>query len=114
MSNWYTTENDGWYAPLQQKQGVAAAPEKKSRTWIKAVIAVLIVIGLITGSALLFPNRSPAAVSSAEAGWSRSWGSASRQAAMGPAMSRGKKARYRKRSSNRFVGAVFSRYTSSR
>ncbi len=63
MSNWYTTENDGWYAPLQQKQGVSAAPEKKSRTWIKAVIAVLIVIGLITSSALLFPNRSPAAVS---------------------------------------------------
>ena len=55
MSNWYASENDGWYAPLRQDEQ-PKAPKKKSRGWLKAVIAVLVVIGLITGSALLFPN----------------------------------------------------------
>ena len=58
MSNWYATENDGWYAPLRPDEQAAAKPAKKSRSWIKAVIAVLVVIGLITGSALIFPNKS--------------------------------------------------------
>ena len=58
MSNWYATENDGWYAPLTQNEPAAEKPAKKSRSWIKAVIAVLVVIGLITGSALIFPNKS--------------------------------------------------------
>ena len=58
MSNWYATENDGWYAPLRQDEQSTAKPAKKSRSWIKAVIAVLVVIGLITGSALIFPNKS--------------------------------------------------------
>ena len=58
MSNWYATENDGWYAPLTQNEPAAEKPAKKSRSWIKAVIAVLVVIGLITGSALLFPNKN--------------------------------------------------------
>ena len=58
MSNWYATENDGWYAPLRQDEQSTAKPAKKSRSWIKAVIAVLVVIGLITGSALLFPNKN--------------------------------------------------------
>ena len=58
MSNWYATENDGWYAPLRQDEQAAAKPAKKSRSWIKAGIAVLVVIGLITGSALLFPNKN--------------------------------------------------------
>ncbi len=58
MSNWYATENDGWYAPLTQNEPAAEKPVKKSRSWIKALIAVLVVIGLITGSALIFPNKS--------------------------------------------------------
>ena len=58
MSNWYATENDGWYAPLTQNEPAAEKPVKKSRSWIKALIAVLVVIGLITGSALLFPNKN--------------------------------------------------------
>ena len=58
MSNWYATENDGWYAPLTQNEPAAEKPAKKSRSWIKALIAVLVVIGLITGSALIFPNKS--------------------------------------------------------
>ena len=58
MSNWYATENDGWYAPLTQNEPAAGKPAKKSRSWIKALIAVLVVIGLITGSALIFPNKS--------------------------------------------------------
>jgi serine protease Do len=64
MSNWYVNENESWYAPLGQTGPVAQEPKKKKRGWLKAVVAVLIVIGLITGSALLFPNRNaaPAAV----------------------------------------------------
>ena len=58
MSNWYVNETDGWYAPLQQKQSAApaATKKKKSRGWIRALIAAAVVIGLIVGSALLFPN----------------------------------------------------------
>ena len=55
MSNWYATENDGWYAPLQQET-TAQKTKKKGRGWIKAAIAVLLVIALIVGSALVFPN----------------------------------------------------------
>ena len=67
MSNWYVSENDAWYAPLQQEEKQQAAPEKakkKMRGWLKAVIAVAVVVALIVASALLFPNRngSPAAL----------------------------------------------------
>ena len=64
MSNWYANENESWYAPLTQDAPAAEKGEKKIRGWLKAVIAVLVVIGLITSSALLFPNRNaaPAAV----------------------------------------------------
>ena len=57
MSNWYANENDSWYAPLQQEEPARGAePKKKMRGWVKAAIAVLVVVGLIAGSALLFPN----------------------------------------------------------
>ena len=59
MSNWYANENDGWYAPLRQDVPAAGKEKKKkSRAWLKALVAVLVVVGLITGSAILFPNRS--------------------------------------------------------
>ena len=58
MSNWYVSESDSWYAPLRQDAPAAAAKKKKSRGWLKAVIAVAVVVGLIVGSALLFPNKS--------------------------------------------------------
>ena len=61
MSNWYANENDGWYAPLQTEPAGQEKPKKKSRGVLKAVIAVLAVVALITASALIFPNRSPAA-----------------------------------------------------
>ncbi len=60
MSNWYVSDNDGWYAPLEQQNAVREAPAKKSRGWLKALIAVAVVIGLIVMSALIFPNKSPA------------------------------------------------------
>ncbi|MBR0040896.1 MAG: trypsin-like peptidase domain-containing protein [Oscillospiraceae bacterium] len=57
MSNWYANETDSWYAPPQREEPAREEkPKKKMRAWLKAAIAVLIVIGLITGSALLFPN----------------------------------------------------------
>ena len=62
MSNWYANENDGWYAPLRQTEPATEAPKKKSRFWLKALIAVLVVIALIIGSALLFPNKNSAPV----------------------------------------------------
>ncbi|MBQ3481656.1 MAG: trypsin-like peptidase domain-containing protein [Oscillospiraceae bacterium] len=60
MSNWYANENEGWYAPLHQAATTTETPKKKGRTWLKALVAVLVVIGLITGSALLFPNKNTA------------------------------------------------------
>ena len=62
MSNWYVGETDSWYAPLQQDvpDGKKDTKKKKSRAWLKALIAVAVVIGLITGSAILFPNGSAA------------------------------------------------------
>ncbi len=60
MSNWYANENDGWYAPLQQDVPAAGKQKKKGHAWVKALIAVLVVIGLITGSAILFPNGNKA------------------------------------------------------
>lgn len=65
MSNWYANENDSWYAPLTQGDTAAEKPKKKKRAWVRAAIAVAVIIGLIIGSALLFPNgraQSPAAV----------------------------------------------------
>ena len=58
MSNWYATDNDGWYAPLQGGEPAQEKPARKNRSWLKAVIAVLVVIGLIASSALLFPNKN--------------------------------------------------------
>ena len=63
MSNWYVSEQDSWYAPLQQTVAEAApeAPKKKKlRGVFKALIAVVLVVALIVGSALMFPNRSAA------------------------------------------------------
>ena len=60
MSNWYAAENDSWYAPLRQEETAAVKPKKKLRGWVKALIAVLVVIGLIASSALLFPNKNKA------------------------------------------------------
>ena len=58
MSNWYSNEKESWYAPLRQAESAAVKPKKKLRGWMKAVIAVLVVIALITSSALIFPNKS--------------------------------------------------------
>ena len=58
MSNWYSNENESWYAPLRQDAPAQEKPKKKIRGWVKAAIAVLVVIALITSSALLFPNKS--------------------------------------------------------
>ena len=60
MSNWYVSETDGWYAPLRQDAPPAPTEKKKSRGWLKALVAVLVVVGLIAGSALLFPNKNAA------------------------------------------------------
>ncbi len=60
MSNWYANESEAWYAPLQQDAPAKDTPKKKGRSWLKALIAVLVVIGLITGSALIFPNKNAA------------------------------------------------------
>ena len=62
MSNWYVSESDSWYAPLQEPQSAApSAPRKtKSRGWIRGLIAVAVIVGLIIGSALLFPNGNAA------------------------------------------------------
>lgn len=71
MSNWYVSETEGWYAPLRQDAPAEKSEnqgKKKSRAWLKAIIAVAVVIGLITGSALLFPNNSPAASKPAQSG----------------------------------------------
>ena len=56
MSNWYVSESDSWYAPLQTQQAAPEKTKKKSRTWLRGLIAVAIIVGLIVGSALLFPN----------------------------------------------------------
>ena len=62
MSNWYVSESDSWYAPLQEPQSAApsAAGKTKSRGWIRGLIAVAVIVGLIIGSALLFPNGNAA------------------------------------------------------
>ncbi len=60
MSNWYANENESWYAPLTQDAPAAEKGKKKNRGWLKAAIAVLVVIGLIASSALLFPNGNAA------------------------------------------------------
>ena len=62
MSNWYVSESDSWYAPLQEPQSAApsAARKTKSRGWIRGLIAVAVIVGLIIGSALLFPNGNAA------------------------------------------------------
>ena len=60
MSNWYANETDSWYAPLTQDAAEPKKEKKKSRGWLKAVVAVLVVIGLIVGSALIFPNKNAA------------------------------------------------------
>ena len=57
MSNWYVSETEGWYAPLAQEAPETKSKKKKKRGWLKALIAVAVVMGLITTSALLFPNR---------------------------------------------------------
>ena len=56
MSNWYVSESDSWYAPLQTQSAPQTTIKKKSRTWLRALIAVAVIVGLIVGSALLFPN----------------------------------------------------------
>ena len=56
MSNWYVSESDSWYAPLQTQQAAPEKTKKKSRNWLRGLIAVAIIVGLIVGSALLFPN----------------------------------------------------------
>ena len=56
MSNWYVSESDSWYAPLQTQSAVPEKTKKKSKTWLRALIAVAVIVGLIVGSALLFPN----------------------------------------------------------
>ncbi|MBR0208515.1 MAG: trypsin-like peptidase domain-containing protein [Oscillospiraceae bacterium] len=63
MSNWYANENEGWYAPLRQDAPAPKKEKKKSRAWLKALIAVAVVVGLIIGSAILFPggSRDPSA-----------------------------------------------------
>ena len=58
MSNWYANERDSWYAPLTQSEPAPQKPVKKKRGWLKALIAVAVVIGLIVSSALLFPNKN--------------------------------------------------------
>ena len=72
MSNWYSNENEGWYAPLQQEVRASAAPKKKGRAWLKAAIAVLVVIGLIVGSALIFPNKNAAVKTEKQSGSNKS------------------------------------------
>ena len=56
MSNWYVSESDSWYAPMQTQQAAPEKTKKKSRNWLRGLIAVTIIVGLIVGSALLFPN----------------------------------------------------------
>ena len=56
MSNWYVSESDSWYAPLQTQQAAPEKTKKKSRNWLRGLIAVAIIVGPIVGSALLFPN----------------------------------------------------------
>ena len=56
MSNWYVSESDSWYAPLQMQSAAPAGTKKKHRGWVRALIAVAVIVGLIVGSALLFPN----------------------------------------------------------
>ncbi len=58
MSNWYVSESDSWYAPLRQDAPVETKKKKKSRVWLRALIAAVIVLGLIISSSLLFPNKS--------------------------------------------------------
>lgn len=59
MNNWYVSEQDNWYAPLQSESAPAsAAPKKTLRGWMKALIALTLVVALIGSSALLFPNRA--------------------------------------------------------
>ena len=65
MSYWYANENESWYAPLTQEEPTREKPKKTMRGWVKALIAVAVVICLIIGSALLFPNRSQSPVTPA-------------------------------------------------
>lgn len=59
MNDWYVSEQDSWYAPLQSgTEAPAANRPKKMRGWLKALIALVLVVALIGGSALLFPNSA--------------------------------------------------------
>ena len=56
MSNWYLSESESWYAPLRQDEPAEKTKKKKGRVWLKALIAAVLVLGLIVGTALLFPD----------------------------------------------------------
>ena len=63
MNNWYDNEQNSWYAPLQTETETRAdagsvRQKKTLRGWVKALIALALVVALIGGSALLFPNTS--------------------------------------------------------
>ncbi len=60
MSNWYVSESDSWYAPLRQDAPAEETKNqnKKGRVWLKVLFGAALLIGLIVGSALLFPNKS--------------------------------------------------------
>ena len=68
MSNWYVSESDSWYAPLQTLQAAPEKTKKKSRTWLRGLIAVAVIVGLIVGSALLFPNGNAPKETEAQSG----------------------------------------------
>lgn len=58
--NWYESEN--WYAPLyagnpEQKETTASLPQKRRRVWIP-IVATVLVLSLIIGSALAFSHGS--------------------------------------------------------
>ena len=58
MSNWYVSDSDSWYAPLQTQSAPQTTTKKKSRTWLRALIAVAVIVGLIVGAAV--PERERA------------------------------------------------------
>ena len=60
MSNWYVSESDSWYAPLQTQSAPQTTTKKKSRTWLRALIAVAVIVGLIVGSGAAVPARERA------------------------------------------------------
>ena len=57
MSNWYVSESDSWYAPLQTQQAAPEKTKKKSRTWLRGLIAVAIIYFILAAVLTYIVNK---------------------------------------------------------